>query len=968
MSVDIARLGFEVDTRQLVASKQALQAIADSAATAGAAVDAMSKRTEQGGRAVAAGAGRAAQALARMETLMGMLVAQATRTATTVAHVGQSSSAAATALNNIATSSAATANALAAVADHVNVVATASQAMIATMERLDARLVEIRDGLSRVGQQARRSGRDINDGAQEGARGLSVLINRLRGVRDQVQDTEMFVMRLRTALLGIAGGLVIRNLMQTAMTMQRVQMTLAYVTGSAALAQAEFDRFARSADRLGVNILETAGSYTQFLAAARTTGLALDAARITFEGVSAAMLVMGKDSYDTQGSLLALQQILSKGKVTAEELTQQLGERLPGAMAIAAQAMGMTTRQLQDAMQRGELDAREFVTRLGQALHDTFVPMIQGMTDSSTRKLSELDNAFDALKLTIVNEGFLDALIRAVELLTEIAQAEAVTSTVRGMGLAFGFMAENVEAVVAVVGALFALFAASHPIAALITLLVTGALWIIGNWEKVKQFFGDLFTVLGVWAREAEHAIVQALTNAANWAMRVWHEAVVWFRSVFREIQDFALDFALSVAPTVSEGQRAAIMASVALLREMQARQEASEPTQLPVAPAPRRTAAERAAFVRLGLADPSTNDARIAAWSQSPTGPDETIKAQIEGYRALRELQEQQAQAAEEATKATGRAAKAAETWADRIADIQQKLRDAIHEDLQRLADEEAALMAKLAGDERSLDLIMREIELTRTLGAEGRRLAQELTARTQSVEALRAELQRTERAADDLADAFGRTFETLLTDLDNAVDAARALLVELARIAAQFGVMPLFRSWAAGLFEGLLSPSGGAGEVASTAATAATAIAAPGAGLSAPLLPNARGNAFVAGNVVAFAKGGLPDGPTLFPMANGRLGLMNETLDQEGIFPLARTRDGKLGVHAIGADAPQQIVVHTEVHVHVEGGAANDSDQAALAGRVAEAAARAAEAQILAVLKNQLRPGNLLNPMLEI
>jgi hypothetical protein len=63
---------------------------------------------------------------------------------------------------------------------------------------------------------------------------------------------------------------------------------------------------------------------------------------------------------------------------------------------------------------------------------------------------------------------------------------------------------------------------------------------------------------------------------------------------------------------------------------------------------------------------------------------------------------------------------------------------------------------------------------------------------------------------------------------------------------------------------------------------------------------LANANGNAFMNGNVVPFARGGIVNGPTIFPMAKG-MGLMGEA-GPEAVMPLARGRDGKLGVSGGG------------------------------------------------------------------
>ncbi|MEY8838894.1 phage tail tape measure protein [Cribrihabitans sp. XS_ASV171] len=57
-----------------------------------------------------------------------------------------------------------------------------------------------------------------------------------------------------------------------------------------------------------------------------------------------------------------------------------------------------------------------------------------------------------------------------------------------------------------------------------------------------------------------------------------------------------------------------------------------------------------------------------------------------------------------------------------------------------------------------------------------------------------------------------------------------------------------------------------------------------------------NAKGNAFSGGKVTAFADGGVVGGPTMFPMAGGKMGLMGEA-GAEAIMPLKRI-NGKLGV----------------------------------------------------------------------
>lgn len=68
------------------------------------------------------------------------------------------------------------------------------------------------------------------------------------------------------------------------------------------------------------------------------------------------------------------------------------------------------------------------------------------------------------------------------------------------------------------------------------------------------------------------------------------------------------------------------------------------------------------------------------------------------------------------------------------------------------------------------------------------------------------------------------------------------------------------------------------------------------------------AKGGVFSSGQVQPFAKGGIVDRPTLFPMRRGT-GLMGEA-GPEAVMPLTRGPDGKLGVAASGGTGAQVVI----------------------------------------------------------
>ena len=83
--------------------------------------------------------------------------------------------------------------------------------------------------------------------------------------------------------------------------------------------------------------------------------------------------------------------MMSKGRVAAEELRGQLGERLPGAVQIAARAMGVTTAEF-DKLMRAGLDASVFLPRFAEQLRKEFETQLPKAAQSMRANLNRISN------------------------------------------------------------------------------------------------------------------------------------------------------------------------------------------------------------------------------------------------------------------------------------------------------------------------------------------------------------------------------------------------------------------------------------------------------------------------------------------------------------------------------------------------------------------------------------------------
>ena len=107
---------------------------------------------------------------------------------------------------------------------------------------------------------------------------------------------------------------------------------------------------------------ETTKQFTKLTAAATANGLSIEETEEIYKGLAAANTALGGDNEKLQGILLATGQVLSKGKVQAEELRGQIGERLPGAFALFAKSINKTPAELDKALEKGEVTVEDFLT------------------------------------------------------------------------------------------------------------------------------------------------------------------------------------------------------------------------------------------------------------------------------------------------------------------------------------------------------------------------------------------------------------------------------------------------------------------------------------------------------------------------------------------------------------------------------------------------------------------------------
>lgn len=220
-----------------------------------------------------------------------------------------------------------------------------------------------------------------------------------------------------------AGLLALGNNLRTArIEMDAINNSMGAAAGSQALAADELAYVSQRSDYLGLSLRTTARDYTQMLAAAKETVLEGEGTRKIFEGITVAATALHLSQERVHLIMTALNQMMNKGTVMAEELKGQLGESLPGAYQMAAKAMGLTTAELSKQMEQGKIMASDLLPKLAEEMEKRFGKQIPDAIKSTQAELNRLDNALFQLKLSMADSGLFANLAKGATSIAEEGQ------------------------------------------------------------------------------------------------------------------------------------------------------------------------------------------------------------------------------------------------------------------------------------------------------------------------------------------------------------------------------------------------------------------------------------------------------------------------------------------------------------------------------------------------------------------
>ncbi|ELP2637886.1 tape measure protein [Escherichia coli] len=238
----------------------------------------------------------------------------------------------------------------------------------------------------------------------------------INNTSDAFNNLASNAIKLSGAFYSVMGALnAYKAIMNAGLKRDSAQRAAKFVLGDKA---SEAETFIRGlADKTGLNISEGLSSYAKFAAGAQGS-MSQEQTQELFGNATAMSRLMGLSNDELNGILKAFEQMASKGKIQAEELRGQLGDRMAGAFKLFAEALGMTATELDAAMKNGKILSADTLPKVAKQM-GLMIDKAGGWAEvakSTQTALGKLANNWDDTMVKIFSgsqdelNGFLSSL------------------------------------------------------------------------------------------------------------------------------------------------------------------------------------------------------------------------------------------------------------------------------------------------------------------------------------------------------------------------------------------------------------------------------------------------------------------------------------------------------------------------------------------------------------------------------
>lgn len=246
-------------------------------------------------------------------------------------------------------------------------------------------------------------------------RGLSDMDKRMRS---SARNTETSFSRMRGAIATLGLGLLVRQSVGVVASMDRMRRGMTTLEGSAEAATLRLDEMREASKLPGVGFEQATAADIKL----RSVGVSADLSKKSIIEMGNALALSGGTAADLDGVILALTQIISKGKVSAEEINQ-IAERVPQVRKVMKDVFGTADTE---KLQKMNISSEEFVTKLIGGFGE-----LQRATAGLDEKMQDFKTS-----VNLATEAFMSGLVnQGIEGASNFgAVLDANTARIRSLG------------------------------------------------------------------------------------------------------------------------------------------------------------------------------------------------------------------------------------------------------------------------------------------------------------------------------------------------------------------------------------------------------------------------------------------------------------------------------------------------------------------------------------------------------
>lgn len=276
----------------------------------------------------------------------------------------------------------------------------------------------------------------------------------LSGFRASVDSAANSLRLMRNAVIGLAVGVAIRDVVRLADTMTLLESRLRLVTDSAGELERVKQALFEISQETRTAFESTATLYQRVARGRKELGKSTDEILQFTKTVQQLTVASGASSQEATNAVIQLSQGLASGQVRGEELRSVM-EQLPAVALAAARGMNMTLGEFREASLNGEVSARQFFEAIVSGAEEAerdFNKLERTVGQAATQLQNQFMKVVDSSNQ---GSGATKELVGAIDELRESIASPEFTQGLTGIARGLGFLARNFDVVTGAIAAVF---------------------------------------------------------------------------------------------------------------------------------------------------------------------------------------------------------------------------------------------------------------------------------------------------------------------------------------------------------------------------------------------------------------------------------------------------------------------------------------------------------------------------------